>query len=136
MARPRVENVYGPARRELYKQLRAFNQRAAGRDNYRPLAITLRQGRQMVGGLVGASFWNWMYIELLWISEQKRRKGLGRSLIKEAESEARKRGANNVMVATFSFQAPGFYKRLGYRQVAKLKNFPIGHDQIWLTKAL
>jgi len=136
MARLRVESVYGPTRRELFKQLRAFNQKAAGKIDYRPLAISLREGKEMIGGLAGSSFWGWMYIELLWIAEDERRKGLGKLLIKKAESEAGKRGVRNMLISTFSFQAPGFYKRLGYRQIAKLKDFPRGHSQFWFAKAL
>ena len=136
MARLRVDSVYGSTRRELVKQIRAFNQKAAGKDNYLPLAITLRDSKQMYGGLVGCSYWDWMHIELLWIAERRRRKGLGRSLIRKAESEARKRGVRNVLVGTFSFQAPGFYKKLGYREFGRLKNFPPGYHQSWLSKAL
>src|SRR5262245_59886687 len=128
MARLKVESVLGPTRRHLFKELRSYNQKAAGKIDYRPLAISLHEGKQMVGGLVGSSFWGWMYIELLWILDGKRKQGLGKSLLQKAETEARKRGVRNVFVSTFSFQAPGFYKRLGYRQIAKLKDFPRGHS--------
>ena len=53
-----------------------------------------------------------------------------------AEKEARKRGVKNAFVDSFSFQAPGFYKKLGYREFGKLKDFPAGHSRSFLTKAL
>jgi hypothetical protein len=53
-----------------------------------------------------------------------------------AEKEAKRRGAKNVYVDTFSFQAPEFYKKIGYREFGRLKDFPVGHHRSWLTKAL
>ena len=53
-----------------------------------------------------------------------------------SEAEAGKRGASNACVATFSFQAPAFYRKLGYRQFGKPAGFPRGRDWIWLAKAL
>jgi ribosomal protein S18 acetylase RimI-like enzyme len=135
MPRVRVESIYGPAKREIYKQMRAFNKRACGQD-YRPLAITLRKGDEIVGGLIGETYWGWLYINSLWIAEDLRRKNLGKALIEKAEAEARKRGVRNVFLDSFTFQAPKFYMKLGYREFGRLKDFPAGHDRIWLTKAL
>ena len=48
----------------------------------------------------------------------------------------RKRGVRNAYVDTFSFQAPEFYRKLGYREFGRLDDFPTGHRRSWLTKAL
>ena len=136
MARLRVEKNYGPARREGYKQLRAYNAPFAGKLDYKPLAITLREGRKVVGLLTGYTAWGWLFIDTLWVSDEKRGKGMGKSLMEKAESEARKRGVRNAYLYSYSFQAPGFYRKLGYRQFAKLDDFPRGHSRHWLTKAL
>ena len=53
-----------------------------------------------------------------------------------AEAEARNRGVRNVYLDSFSFQAPTFYAKLGYREFGRLKEFPAGHDRVWMTKAL
>jgi ribosomal protein S18 acetylase RimI-like enzyme len=135
MPRLRVESTIGPAKREIYKQLGAFNKRACGND-YQPLAITLRQGDEIVGGLIGETYWGWLHINSLWIAENQRRKNLGKALIEKAEAEARKRGVRNVFLDSFTFQAPKFYMKLGYREFGRLKEFPVGHERIWLTKAL
>jgi len=81
-------------------------------------------------------FLGWLFIELLWVSDERRQRGLGRSLMQKAELEARKRGIGSVYLDTFSFQAPGFYKKLGYREFGKLNDFPTGHTRHWMTKAL
>ena len=136
MPRLTVEKVFGEARREVLKQLVAYNNQAAGKANFQPLAIKVRERGKIVGGLVGQTFWDWLFVELLWVSAEKRGKGLGKALLQKAEAEARKRGARNVYLNTYSFQAPGFYRKLGYRQFGELKDFPAGHKHHWLTKAL
>lgn len=132
----KLERVHGPARREIIKGLRAYNVGVIGRIDHRPLTVTVHDKGKIVGGLVGETFLGWMFVSLLWVSEQHRGKGWGRSLLKSAEAEARKRGVNHVYVDTFSFQAPGFYKKLGYREFGRLKQFPVGHDRVWMSKAL
>jgi ribosomal protein S18 acetylase RimI-like enzyme len=131
-----VEKVLGPAKREIYKALRHYNAAATGRSDYRPLALTIRHRGKIVAGLVAETYWGWMYVTSLWVSEQHRGKGFGRSLLDKAEAEARKRGAGNVFLDSFTFQAPKFYEKLGYREFGRLKEFPAGNDRIWLTKAL
>jgi ribosomal protein S18 acetylase RimI-like enzyme len=136
MARPIVERTYGPARRHLTKELKRHIKGAVGRLDSQPLAITIRERGQIVGGLVVRMFLGWLFIELLWVSDERRQRGLGRSLMQKAELEARKRGIGSVYLDTFSFQAPGFYKKLGYREFGKLNDFPTGHTRHWMTKAL
>ena len=41
-----------------------------------------------------------------------------------------------IRVDTFSFQAPGFYERLGYQRFGKLENYPNGYETIFYFKAL
>jgi len=136
MPAPQIEKVLGPAKRELAKALRDYNVAAAGKSDYRPLAVTIRDKGKIVGGLVGETYWDWMYVNLLWVSEQHRGKGWGRALMQKAETEARNRGVRNVFLDSFSFQAPRFYAKLGYREYGRLSNFPAGHSRHSMTKAL
>jgi len=96
----------------------------------------VREGKDIVGGLAGNTSFGWLYIALLWLPDERRRKGLGTALMRKAEAEARKRGARRAWVNTFSFQAPAFYKKLGYREFGRLKDYPAGHSFHWLQKAL
>jgi GNAT superfamily N-acetyltransferase len=136
MPAPRVETVLGPAKREIGKALRAYNTAAVGNGDYHPLAVTIRDKGKIVAGLVAEMYWGWMYVNLLWVSERRRGKGFGRSLLERAEAEAKKRGVRNVYLDSFTFQAPDFYLRLGYREFGRLEGFPAGHDRVWMTKAL
>jgi len=136
MARVRVETVHGPARRAIFKGLRAFNEPHIGKLDYKPLTITVREGKDIVGGLTGHTARGWLYVDLLWLSDERRRKGLGTALMEKAEAEARKRGAHGAWLNTFSFQAPAFYRKLGYKEFARLKDFAKGHSLHWMMKAL
>ena len=51
-----------------------------------------------------------------------------------AEEEARRRGCRHAYTTTFSFQAPGFYTRLGFRIVGQLADYPQGATYYWLRK--
>ncbi len=132
----KLERVHGPARREIMKGLRAFNTGVVGKSDYKPLTVTVKDKGAIVGGVVGETYFGWMFVSLLWVSDKYRGKKLGRSLMESAEKEARKRGVRHVYLDTFSFQAPGFYKKLGYREFGRLKQFPAGHDRVWMSKAL
>jgi predicted N-acetyltransferase YhbS len=136
MLAPQIEKVHGPARREIVKGLRAFNVAAVGKIDHRPLTLTVRDRGKIVGGLVAETYFGWMFVSLLWVSERYRGKGCGGSLMKTAEAEARSRGVRNVYLDSFSFQAPAFYAKLGYREFGRLKEFPAGNDRVWMTKAL
>jgi len=131
-----LDKVHGPAKREILKRLRAYNVSAAGQSDNRPLTITLRHKGKIVGGLIGETFFGWLFVSLLWIAEQHRGNGFGKALVEAAEAEARKRGVRGVYLDTFGFQAPGFYEKMGYREFGRLNEFPAGHDRVWMTKAL
>jgi GNAT superfamily N-acetyltransferase len=132
----RMERTHGPARRAIIKGLMAYNTQAVGKWDFQCISVTLRHRGAIVGGLAADTYLQWMFIALFWIDEKFRGRGFGSKIIRAAEKEARKRGVKHVYVDTFSFQAPGFYKKLGYREYGRLNGFPAGHHRSWLTKAL
>jgi GNAT superfamily N-acetyltransferase len=132
-AEPRPDEVEAVGR-----ALAAFNAEAAGDDGFERLFITVRQpcdGR-LVGGLVGAVYWGWLYVDALWVEEAQRGAGLGSRLLAEAEAAAVGRGARRAFLDTFSFQAEPFYARRGYRVFGALDGFPGPHRRVWMTKPL
>lgn len=114
-----------------------FNTQQAGDDAGKNLCFVVRNpGGEVVGGVIGATYWDWLYVNLMWVREDLRGSGYGRRLLALAEDEARKRGAKNSYLDTFSFQAPDFYKKYGYRVFGELPDFPAGHQRLFLTKKL
>src|SRR5262245_6345414 len=136
MATVQVDKQLGPGKRAVLAGLRAYNRENIGRFDHVPLSITLRDKGKIVGGVIGETHIGWLFVEFFWIDEKYRGKGLGERLLDPAEKEALVRGAKNVYLDTFSFQAPGFYKKLGYREFGRLEDFPRGHHRAWMTKAL
>ena len=86
-------------------------------------------------GLIGSTYAGWLFTQLLWVAPELRRIGVGGGLIREAERHARSQNCHSAFVDTFSFQAPGFYRRQGYREFARLP-YPPSHDRIFLQKQL
>lgn len=117
--------------------LHEFNRAQAGNENGQRICFALRgPGQEILGGVLGAIYWDWFYIDLMWIPEQLRGRGYGHRLLALAEEEARKQGARHVFLDTFSFQAPDFYRRHGYQVFGELQDFPPGHQRYFLTKQL
>jgi GNAT superfamily N-acetyltransferase len=116
--------------------LEAFNERNwPGHQPWKPLAVFVRQGERIVAGLAGETYAGWLFIRYLWVSDALRGRGIGRSLIAAAESRALERGSHSAWVDTFSFQAPGFYPKLGYEVFGELDWSP-EFKRIFLRKRL
>ncbi len=90
----------------------------------------------MVGGLTGKTFWDWLYIDMLWVSREARTKGLGSDLVKNAEALALRRGCHSSYLWTESFEGAGFYPKLGYQKFVVKEDFPIGHQRTGFMKRL
>jgi ribosomal protein S18 acetylase RimI-like enzyme len=91
---------------------------------------------QIVGGLLGQLLYSWLRIEILAVAEQYRGQDWGQRLMEEAERRAVEAGCHSAWVDTFSFQAPGFYQRLGYRVFGELPDYPAGQTRLFLCKRL
>jgi GNAT superfamily N-acetyltransferase len=119
------------------KGLDTFNIQQAGEYGVKRICFGVQAADEsFAGGILGEIFWNWLHIDLLWVKEELRGQGYGHQLLTHMEEEARKLGAKNVFLDTFSFQAPEFYKKHGYRVFGELRDFPLGHQRFFLTKQL
>ncbi len=96
--------------------------------------IIRNHNNNIVAGVTG---WTWAgisEINLLWVNEEYRRKGLGKKLLTAAEDEIIKRGCSTILLRSYSFQAPVFYEKNGYKTVYILDDFPNGYKHYNLVK--
>ena len=115
----------------------SYNEQKAGAEKAQILCFALyAPDQEIVGGVLGVIYWDWLHIDLMWVKEDLRGHGYGQRLLTLVEDEARRRGAKNAFLDTFSFQAPGFYKQHGYQVFGELQDFPPGHQRTFLTKQL
>jgi GNAT superfamily N-acetyltransferase len=121
----------------LAKKLMDFNKVGSGRPlDYRSLTIfvTHPDTDELLGGLWGSTAYSYLHIELLYLPKDLRGAGLGSRLMAQAEKEAIQRRCRGVWLDTFSFQARGFYERLGYTVFGTFEDYPLGHSRFFLRK--
>ncbi|MFI0979229.1 GNAT family N-acetyltransferase [Streptomyces sp. NPDC021093] len=121
----------------LDEELTAFNSRATGAYDEQELSVRVTdETGALVGGLTGSTWGGLGSTHMLWVREDARRDGWGSKLMRAAEEEMRRRGCDRAMVSSFTFQAPDFYKGLGYEETARLPGIPGGHEDVFLFKKL
>ena len=137
MATVRVEKTYAKARKAILKGLVAYNRSRIGRRKWKNIAITIRNDAgDIVGGVTGEAWADWLFIQLLWLDEAHRGQDLASRAMDAVEDEARAFGAKHAYLDTFSFQARPFYEKRGYRVFGTLENYPDAHSRYWMTKSL
>ena len=117
--------------------LAQFNTERVGKDGHSPLCLVEYDADgNVIGGLIGGTYWGWMYVDVLWVDEKHRRQGIGSKLLLEAEEEAVRRGCHHVHLDTMSWQAPLFYQKHGYEVIGVLPDIPRGNQKYLLQKVL
>lgn len=124
-------------RKAVLDPLVAYNQARTGRNDHRPLVLAIEgAGGEVIGGLWGRTAYDWLFVELLFVPESLRGRGVGADLMARAESEAIARGCHSAWLDTFEFQARGFYERIGYTCFGELNDYPIGSARYFMRKVL
>ena len=125
-----IENdLSASERRQIIRELVAFNSRHAAAENDRDLIVVLRADATLIGGLIGFTHWNWLFVKQLWVSETFRSQGLGSRLMLAAEREALSRDCGHAHL-TFDFhallipQAPTWMQRSGLEWAFRLMQEP------------
>ena len=121
----------------IRESLNQYNKERVGEDRHTPLnLIEYDENGNAIGGILGGTYWGWMYIDILWVHENHRKKGIGTKLLLAAEKEALRRGCHHVHLDTMSWQAPEFYKKHGYEVIGILSDIPKGNQKYLFMKAL
>ena len=94
------------------------------------------EGNTIAGCILIIDSWKIAELDIIWVDEKYRRKGLGSALIREAEKAARERGCYVMILGTFDFQARPLYEKHGYSLCGTVRDFPRGHENYTLIKHL
>jgi GNAT superfamily N-acetyltransferase len=133
----RVSNAPEPdAERVIGDGLNAFNDATVGYTDRVPLHVLVSDpdSGKVVGGITGRTSLGLMFIDLVYLPENLRGRDIGARMMALAEKEARRRGCRAGILYTISFQAPGFYNRLGWRVFGEIPCDPPGTSRVFLTK--
>lgn len=103
---------------------------------YADINLYLKDNNEVIGAIFCDTFNYCLYIDVLWIHSDYRKKGFGKKLICEAEKIARANGCIFAHTSTFSYQSPYFYQACGYKVFAKIDKYPDNIIQYFLIKKL
>lgn len=124
-------------RKKLVAKIDSYNKSKSGPPRLKELRLEARTDKgKFAGGLTGLRYLGWLYVDILFVEEKYRGQDLGTKLLRKAESWAKQNGCKYIHLSSFSFQAPGFYKKFGYRVHGFLKPYPKGHARYYLKKKL
>lgn len=133
----RLENTESQKSQIIGDLIRSYNRSKREAAESEPLNIYVEDDSgELMAGLVGETFGNWLEIEYLFVKEDIRGQGIGSQLLQQAESEAKKRNCRFAFVNTYQFQAPAFYQRHGYKEVFTLKDYPYTGQRHYYQKDL
>lgn len=91
----------------------------------------------MIGGLIAETQLSWLRISIMATDPEWRSRGIGRTLLTEAERLAIDRGCSYSYVDTMSYQAPGFYEGCSYQQVGAIPDWDSqGNRKLFFVKRL
>jgi ribosomal protein S18 acetylase RimI-like enzyme len=124
------------ARELIARELDDYNNANSGQRDNTPLdmIVTDPATGEVLGGLSGRTSLGVFIIHMLYLPSSLRRSGVGSELLSKAEAEAKRRGCDNAVVYTISFQAPHFYEKHGFRVLGEVPCQPAGTSRFFMAK--
>jgi GNAT superfamily N-acetyltransferase len=101
-----------------------------------PFSVLVFNSDELVGAVIGKTFWNWLYADLVWVAEKCRGSRIGTDIMAKTEEKARMMGLTGIYLWTETWQAPAFYSKLGYENYVVFNDFPPGHKRLGFRKYL
>ena len=91
----------------------------------------------LMGGIQAKKVnWGILHIELLFVYEPYRHRGIASALLQHVEKIAQENQCHVAHLSTFDFQARDFYLKHGYSVFGILENAPKGHCRYYMRKDL
>lgn len=101
-----------------------------------PIAFVAMEGGVFAGTVVVALFWGALHVKYVYVEEKYRGHGLGTRLMKQAFQYGMEHKCPFAFVETMSFQASGFYQKLGFMIELTRTGFSHGTSFYYLKKNL
>jgi ribosomal protein S18 acetylase RimI-like enzyme len=121
----------------IFQGLLEYNLARIEDKSHKELGVYLQdEAGKILAGLIGDTHGNWLFVKFLWVSEELRGQNIGSKILKQAEEVAKERGCKYAFLDTFSFQAPLFYIKHGYKEVFALEEYPITGKRYYFIKTL
>ncbi|PCH79906.1 MAG: GNAT family N-acetyltransferase [Hyphomicrobiales bacterium] len=88
----------------------------------------------IVGGIKASVYWDGLEIDVLWVANDQRGNRIASKLVEQIETFARSKGS--VIAFLKTFDARGFYEKVGYKVFGILEDRPIGTILYHMKKRL
>lgn len=104
--------------RYIEQQLEQYDAQFVASEEAAYICLGAKDGDAVIGGVFATmTAYRIMYISIMYVAEEYRRQGIGRSLLVELEKQAKKLGARYIRLDTFNWQGCDFYKALSYEEI-------------------
>jgi ribosomal protein S18 acetylase RimI-like enzyme len=121
----------------LADKIYEFNSNTTGLFDGEEFAATMRDTNgHIIAGVSGHTWGGCCQISQLWVHELARELGIGTSLMLAVEAHALTKNCTQIVLSSHTFQAPDFYRRLGYIEQGRISDYPKGHSNVHFTKFL
>ena len=101
-----------------------------------PMAFVAKDGDTIAGGITIEIFYGQLHIKLLFVEDEYRKYGVGKKLMEQALNFGREMKCPQAFVKTMSFQALGFYQKLGFSIEFSRDGYASGAKNHYLRKDL
>lgn len=92
---------------------------------------------EIIGGINSMLYcWGILFIDILWVHQEHRSKGIGSKLIDKVICSAKEKDCSLVHLDTFDFQAKDFYLSQGFEVFGTLEDCPTGHNRFYMKKKI
>ncbi|MFA4995326.1 MAG: GNAT family N-acetyltransferase [Bdellovibrionales bacterium] len=129
------EGSPSPRFEKIRAALTSFNEKALGKKRKTAL-MTACIGDEVIGGISFKWYGESAVLDIVAIEEKWQRRGIGTRLLEAVEKELQRQGCRQICVGTDAFQAPDFYRKLGYQQAVTIPDYINGHDHLIFRKKI
>ena len=87
----------------------------------------MKTGRMIVAVFAGVGNWNQLNINMIWVDEPYRNRGIGSELLAEIEREGKEIGAYFAFIELSADWNAAFFRKNGYAEAGSWEDVPKGH---------